>query len=184
MLCSHGLPCRPENKANSPSFHACRVTPSCLARACQHPVTLAYTVTVPYSPHAQTSSENHVRTLPCTITSAGSTPPCRSQPLHVPSINLIHLHGRTSPVTAPTSSSQPSLVPQLSAPHQPREGLSRMPAKLAIKAHGPEGKGVGYSCSLKKKRRGEVISKKKRKEDSEQKIQKGKRKAKNEGTVY
>ena len=41
-----------------------------------------------------------------------------------------------------------------------------MPAKLAIKAHGPEGKGVGYSGSLKKE---EKLFPKDRKEDSEQK---------------
>ena len=93
--------------------------------------------------------------------SRSNTAPAR--PLHQP-------HGRTSPVTAPTSSSRPSFVPQLSAPHQPREGMSRMPAKLAIKAHGPEGKGVGYSGSLKKE---EKLFPKDRKEDSEQKRKRG-----------
>ena len=69
--------------------------------ACQRPVTLAYAVTVLYSTHAQTSSGNHVRALPCTITSASSTPPCRSQPLHVPSINFIHFQ-RTAAVPSPS----------------------------------------------------------------------------------
>ena len=44
------------------------------------------------------------------------------------------------------------IVPQLSAPHQLREGLFRMPAKPAIKAHGLEGKRVGvFDVSKSKK---------------------------------
>ena len=37
MLCSHGLPCRPENKASSPSLHACRVTPRPCLSTSRHP---------------------------------------------------------------------------------------------------------------------------------------------------
>ena len=53
-----------------------------------------------------------------------------------------------------------------------------MPAKLAIKAHGPKGKGVGYSCSLKKKERRSYFQRKEKKTVSK-KIQKRKR-----GRVY